>query len=91
MRIGGRPIAFQRGRVGTGAGTRGARGRVLEPQVRLLINEEEIPREGARVVRRFQSARGADGRLHVWVGLRKGPGRGQGSSSLEFDTIDRGV
>jgi hypothetical protein len=93
VRIGGDtgPIAFQRGRVGTGEGTRGARGRVLEPRVRLLINEEEIPREGARVVRRFQSARGADGRLHVWVGRQKGPGRGQGSSSLEFDTIDRGV
>ena len=37
-------------------------------------------------MRRFQSARGPDGRLHVWVGRRKGPGRGEGSSSLEFDT-----
>jgi len=81
------PIAFQRGRIEG----RGARGHVLEPRTRLLIDEEEIPREGARVVRRFQSARGPDGRLHVWIGRRKGPGRGEGSSRLEFDTIDRGV
>jgi hypothetical protein len=89
VRIGGDdgPIAFQRGRIEG----RGARGTVLEPQTRLLIDEEEVPREGARVVRRFQSARGTDGRLHVWIGRRKGPGRGEGSSRLEFDTIDRGV
>ena len=81
------PIALQRGRIGG----QGARGRVLEPHTRLLVNEEEVPREGARVLRRFQSARGADGRLHVWVGRRKGPGRGEGSSRSEFDTLDRGV
>jgi hypothetical protein len=81
------PIAFQRGRIEG----RGARGRVLEPQTRLLIDEEEVPREGVRVARRFQSARGTDGRLHVWAGRRKGPGRGEGSSRLEFDAIDRGV
>jgi hypothetical protein len=81
------PIAFQRGRIEG----RGARGHVLEPKTRLLINEEEVPREGVRVVRRFQSARGPDGRLHVWIGRRKGPGRGEGSSRLEFDTLDRGV
>ncbi len=90
VRIGDRgAIAFQRGRVATAGGTRGARGRVLEPRTRLLINEEDIPREGARVVRRFESARGPDGRLHVWIGRRKGPGRGEGSSTLRFDTIDR--
>jgi len=82
-------IAFQRGRVAGATGTRGARGRVLEPRARLLINEEEIPREGARVVRRFQSARGTDGRLHVWIGRAKGPGRGEGASTLSFDMIDR--
>ena len=83
-------IAFQRGRVAGAAGSRGALGRVLEPQRRLIVHEEEVPYEGARVVRRFQSTRGPDGRLHVWVGRRKGPGRGPGSSTLAFDTIDRG-
>ena len=82
-----RPIALQRARIGG----QGARGRVLEPQTRLLVDEEEVPREGARVVRRFQSARGPDGRLHVRVGRRKGPGRGEGSSRLELDAVDRGV
>lgn len=58
-------IAFQRGRVASGASSRGALGRALEPQRRLIVNEEEVPYEGARVVRRFQSTRGPDGRLHV--------------------------
>ena len=84
-------IAFQRGRVASAAGSRGALGRVLEPQRRLILHEEEVPYEGARVVRRFQSTRGPDGRLHVWVGRRKGAGRGPGTSTLAFDTIDRGV
>ena len=83
-------IAFQRGRLASAAGSRGALGRVLEPHRRLIVHEEEVPYEGVRVVRRFQSTRGPDGRLHVWVGLRKGPGRGPGSSTLTFDTIDRG-
>ena len=85
IRLGaGGAIALQRGRIATSAG---ARGRVLLPEHRLVIHEEEIPAAGVRVVRRFQSARGADGRLHVWVGRRKGPGRGAGQSGLAFDVI----
>ena len=83
-------IAFQRGRVASAEGSRGALGRVLEPHRRLIVHEEEVPYEGARVLRRFQSARGPDGRLHVWIGRRKGAGRGPGTSTLAFDTIDRG-
>jgi hypothetical protein len=55
----------------------------------LLLHEEEIPRAGIRVVRRFQSARDPSGRLHTWVGRRKGPGRGDGSSGLDFDVLER--
>ena len=83
VRIGGETgaIAFQRGRVGRARARAARAGASSSRSVRLLIHEEEIPREGARVVRRFQSARGPDGRLHVWVGRRKGPGRGEGSST----------
>jgi hypothetical protein len=83
-------IRLQRGRVPVPGGTtRGARGRILEPERRLLVHEEEVLRTGLRVVRRFQSARDADGRLHTWVGRRKGPTRALGSSGLEFDVIEK--
>ena len=85
-------IMLQRGRVpipGDPNETRGALGAILEPNRHLLIHEEEIPRAGIRVVRRFQSARDAAGRLHVWVGRRKGPGRGEGQSGLRFDELER--
>jgi hypothetical protein len=85
-------IMFQRGRVplaGQPGASRGALGTILVPRRRLLIHEDEIPRAGIRVVRRFQSARDPAGKLHTWVGRRKGPGRGEGHSGLEFDVLDR--
>lgn len=85
-------IMLQRGRVPTAAApgiTRGALGQILTPWRRLLVHEEEIPGAGIRVVRRWESARDAAGRLHTWVGRRKGPGRGEGSSGLVFDTLHR--
>lgn len=89
-------IMFQRGRMpqagqpGESIDTRGAFGRILVPERRLLLHEDEIPRAGIRVVRRYQSARDPAGKLHTWVGRRKGPGRGEGQSGLEFDVLDRG-
>lgn len=82
-------IRLQRGRVPVPGGTtRGARGEILEPSRRLLLHDDEILSTGIRVVRRFQSARDADGRLHTWVGRRKGPTRPDGASGLIFDAID---
>ena len=90
VRLGpGGAIRLQRGRVPVPGGTsRGARGRILEPERRLLLHEEEVLRTGVRVVRRFQSARDTGGRLHTWVGRRKGPGRGEGTSGLVFDDLE---
>ncbi len=62
-----------------------------DPDEPLLIPEEEVPREGAVVRRSFQAARGADGRLHVWLTHRKTVGRGEGSSGLRFDTLEPGA
>lgn len=56
--------------------------------VDVVIQEEEVPREGARVIRAFQLARGSDGSTHLWLGRRKQVGRGEGSSGLRFDAID---
>lgn len=52
---------------------------------RLLIEEEEIPRIGARLKRKFQFARSSDGRSWLWIGRSKVAGRGEASSGLRFD------
>lgn len=84
-------VGLQRGRMpvpGTTT-TRGALGQLLEPDRQLVIEEAEVPGAGLRVVRRFQSARSADGRLHVWLGRQKGPGRPHPESGYVFDTLER--
>lgn len=65
------------------------KGRLLEPSRELLLYEEEIPREGARVTRTYQYARWIDGSTHLWIGRRKSPGRGEGSSGLQFDVAEK--
>lgn len=64
-------------------------GLILEPGRELLLQEEEVPREGARVTRTYQYARWIDGSTHLWVGRRKEPGRGEGSSGLQFDVAEK--
>ena len=66
-----------------------ALGRILESGHALSLFEEEVPREGARVTRSYQWTRWTDGSSHLWVGRRKGVGRGESSSSLRFDVLDR--
>ncbi|MEH0845737.1 IPT/TIG domain-containing protein [Micromonospora sp. CPCC 205711] len=62
------------------------RGRFLEPGVPLDIYDEEIPRAGVRLTRLWTLGRSADGQTHLWRARRKGPGRGEGSSGMRFDT-----
>ena len=52
-----------------------------------FVPEEEVPRSGARVTQTFQRARWLDGRVFVWLGIRKQTGRGEGSSGLAYDRI----
>jgi alkylation response protein AidB-like acyl-CoA dehydrogenase len=61
---------------------------VGDPAGRLLIREEEVPREGVVVRRTYQAARWHDGRLFVWAGNRASVGRGEASSGLAFDALD---
>lgn len=65
-----------------------ATGRILESGRELSLFEEEVPREGVRVTRSYQFTRWIDGSSHLWVGRRKGVGRGEGSSGLKFDSLD---
>jgi len=53
-----------------------------------LVPEEEVPRAGVRVTQAFQRTRWYDGRVFVWVGVRKQTGRGEGSSGLRFDIVE---
>ncbi len=62
-------------------------GRILNPTEPLTVPDEEVPRAGAIVTRSWQYARWIDGSTHLWVGRRKEPGRGEGSSGLRFDDI----
>jgi hypothetical protein len=65
-----------------------ALGRILESGHELSLFEEEVPREGVRVTRSYQFTRWIDGSSHFWVGRRKSVGRGEGSSGLQFDSVD---
>jgi hypothetical protein len=65
-----------------------ALGRILESGHALSLFEEEVPREGVRVTRSYQFTRWIDGSSHLWVGRRKGVGRGEGSSGLRFDSLE---
>ena len=52
-----------------------------------FIHEEEVPRAGVRVTQSFQRTRWINGEVFVWLGMKKKPGRGEGSSGLSFDQI----
>jgi hypothetical protein len=52
----------------------------------LRVAEEEVPRDGLLLTRRFQLARTVGGGSVLWVGRDKRPGQGEGSSGLKFDT-----
>jgi hypothetical protein len=63
-------------------------GRVLTPGHRLIFPDETVSRAGERVTRHFQHTRWIDGGSLLWMGRRRRPGRGEGSSGLRFDLAD---
>jgi hypothetical protein len=69
-----------------------AKGRILtpDPSRELEMYEEEVPREGVRIIRNYQYTRWIDGSTHLWIGRRKQIGRGEGSSGLCFDVLGNG-
>jgi len=53
-----------------------------------FIHEEEVPLTGLRVRQSFQRTRWRDGRVFVWLAVRKQAGRGgSGPNGLAFDRI----
>lgn len=55
----------------------------------LRLEEEEVPRDGIVLKRRFNYARDTQGRALLWIGRTKKTGRGEGNSGLRFDAISR--
>ncbi len=60
-------------------------GQPMPDDERLLIEEEEVPRIGASLKRKFQYARTSDGKSWLWIGRSKTAGRGEAASQLRFD------
>jgi hypothetical protein len=60
-------------------------GRLLAADVALF--EEEFPREGVKVERRYMLARWVDGSTHLWIARRKEIGATAASSGLQFDRV----
>jgi hypothetical protein len=64
-------------------------GQLLQPLTGdVVLHEEEVPREGARVTRAYQLARWVDGSTFLWLARRKAIGRGEGSSGLRYDVLE---
>lgn len=53
------------------------------------LHAEEVPREGSQIIRSWQRARWSDGSTHLWLSRRKLPSRGEASSDLRHDILDR--
>ena len=64
-----------------------AAGEVLRGIGDVLLFDEEVPREGARITRQRRLARWTDGSTWLWMSLRNEVGRGEGSSGLKFDQV----
>jgi len=52
-----------------------------------LLHQEEVPPEGAEVLRRWQSARSLDGSLRFWIGRSKSPRRTEIAPAVRFDVV----
>lgn len=53
-----------------------------------FVAEEEVTRAGTQVYQTFQRTRWSDGRVVLWLGVRKSTGRGEGLSNLRFDYLE---
>lgn len=66
----------------------GVFGSLLAPRgAPFYVEEEEVPRSGITVRRKYQFCRAEDGSIHLWVQNVKTPGRGERSSGLRWDVL----
>ena len=86
----GRPVLALSSLPGSATGVEdaGVQGTILDHSAGAQIRDEEVPREGASVTRRWHRARWTDGSTHTWLARAKRPGLGEGSSGLRFDYLE---
>jgi hypothetical protein len=53
-----------------------------------FLKEEEVPRAGITVTKRFQRTRWIDGQIYTWLGRQKKAGNGEVNSNLQFDHLE---
>lgn len=75
-------IRLQKGRMPQGNNPRG----VILNEVN-YVREEEVPRSGIRVNRKWQRTRWINGATFQWIGREKETGKGEGNSGLQFDFL----
>ena len=59
----------------------------VAPAAGRVQEDEEVPRAGVLLKQAYQRTRWRNGRVFVWLSVRKQTGRGEGSSGLAFDRI----
>jgi hypothetical protein len=57
------------------------------PQAPYFLHEEEVWSAGVRVFHAWRRTRWRNGRVYVWLGVRKQTGRGEHSSGVAFDQL----
>lgn len=72
-----------------GAGQVGPMSELLDPRRPRWLAEQQVPKDGVRVERAWQLGRWHDGSVHVWLRYRVSPGRGESSSGVRWDLLDR--
>ena len=66
----------------------GPKGELLQRHQPMVIEEEEVPRGGATLERRWQVARWTDGSVNVWLQRSKRLGRGERSAGVRWDSLE---
>jgi hypothetical protein len=61
---------------------------VTNPEV-YLVREEEVSRNGTRILRGAHRTRWVDGSTHLWTARRRRAGMGEAASGLRYDLADR--
>ncbi|MCX6251740.1 MAG: hypothetical protein NTX61_13435 [Bacteroidetes bacterium] len=77
-------MRLQRGRMPQGSNPRGILLNESNPAP-LYIREEELPRAGVNIIRRWQRTRWINGVPCQWIGREKETGKSEGSNGLKFD------
>jgi hypothetical protein len=79
-------IKLQRGKL---PGTdKSYKGKILDHSSPYFIYEEEVPRAGKQIQRRYVRTRNHKGETFLWIGRKVNTGKGEGSSGMLWDLVE---